>query len=244
MTSTLIIDPKTDSITLIQGTDVKHETIYSSQRNGFEWPEFIETLGNELLDHPEYSSWSSGPWTLASSPKEIEKGEIVNGKKIILENRATYTKDVDECVHIFLSGETFIVKVSSVAMEGKQSLLINDNDPDEVFNLGEVLTAVAKLLRQNGMVVSGDWEAQFSFDEKEWEYKVQLRAAVIPDFMEKNTDFYEPAPEEKESSKGVSSIAPASELSKSQIVSQKNHMMIMPTENMKMEKLVNLGVHL
>ena len=78
-------------------------------------------------------------------------------------------------------------------MEGKQSLLINDNDPDESFHLGEILTAIAKVLRQNGMVVSGDWEAQFSFDEKEWDYKIQLRAAVMPDFMEKNTDFYEPS---------------------------------------------------
>ena len=194
MSATLIIDPKTDSVTLIRGTDVKHETIYSSQRSGFEWSELIETLGNELLEHPEYSSWSSGPWTLTTSPKEIEKGEIVNGKKIILENRATYTKTTDECVHVFLSGETFVVKVDSVSMEGKQSLLINDNDPDEAFNLGEILTAVAKLLRQNGMVVSGDWEAQFSFDEKEWEYRAQLRAAVMPDFMEKDTNFYEPSP--------------------------------------------------
>ena len=79
-------------------------------------------------------------------------------------------------------------------MEGKQSLLINDNDPDEAFHLGEILTAIAKVLRQNGMVVSGGWEAQFSFDEKEWDYKIQLRAAVMPDFMEKNTDFYEPSP--------------------------------------------------
>ena len=97
-------------------------------------------------------------------------------------------------MHVFLSGETFVVKVDSVSMEGKQSLLINDNDPDEAFNLGEILTAVAKLLRQNGMVVSGDWEAQFSFDEKEWEYRAQLRAAVMPDFMEKDTNFYEPSP--------------------------------------------------
>lgn len=206
MSTTLIIDPQTDSITLIQGTDVKHETIYSSQRNGFEWSEFIETLGNKLLEYPEYSSWSSGPWTLTSSPKEIEKGEIVNGKKIILENRATYTKTTDECVHVFLSGDTFIVKVDSVSMEGKQSLLINDNDPDEVFNLGELLTAVAKLLRQSNIIVSGAWEAQFSFDEKEWEYKVQLRAAVMPDFMEKNTDFYEPSHKEKQDKSTTSSM--------------------------------------
>lgn len=206
MSTTLIIDPQTDSITLIQGTDVKHETIYSSQRNGFEWSEFIETLGNELLEHPEYSSWSSGPWTLTSSPNEIEKGEIVNGKKIILENRATYTKTTDECVHVFLSGDTFIVKVDSVSMEGKQSLLINDNDPDEAFHLGEILTAITKVLRQNGMVVSGNWEAQFSFDGKEWDYKIQLRAAVMPDFMEKNTDFYEPSHKEKQDKSTTSSM--------------------------------------
>lgn len=221
MSATLIADPQTDSITLIQGTDVKHETIYSGQRKGFEWSEFIETLGNELLEHPEYSSWSSGPWTLTTSPKEIEKGEIVNGKKIILENRATYTKTMDECVHVFLSGDTFIVKVDSVSMEGKQSLLINDNDPDEAFHLGEILTAIAKVLRQNDMVVSGDWEAQFSFDEKQWDYKIQLRAAVMPDFMEKNTDFYEPAPEEKETPIRMSSIAPNSELSEPRTISQK-----------------------
>lgn len=81
-------------------------------------------------------------------------------------------------------------------MEGSQSLLANDNSPSEEFNLGETLTETAKLLRRNNLHVSGKWEGQFSIDE-DWNYIVQFRAAVMPDFMEPKNTFYSPSPEEK-----------------------------------------------
>lgn len=81
-------------------------------------------------------------------------------------------------------------------MEGSQGLLANDNNPGGEFNLGETLTETAKLLRRNNLHVSGKWEGQFSIDE-DWNYVVQFRAAVMPDFMEPKDTFYSPSPEEK-----------------------------------------------
>ena len=204
----LIIDPEASSLTLVQGSDIRHETIFSSQRTGFEWREFMEALGEELLNKPEYSPWSSGPWTLTTSPKSIEQLEIVNGKKLILENRSVYKKNTDEYVNIFLSDEAFIIKVNSITMEGSQSLLFNDNNPSEEFNLGEIFTATAKLLRRNNLHVSGEWEGQFSIDE-DWNYVVQFRAAVMPDFMESENNFYSPDPKEKKLSSPNGKVVPS-----------------------------------